>query len=446
MKHGTKLKNQLCYFLVDKGDEDGGMFLSSAYEKFIEWQNAFINLIISSNNMNGILNGYISQLEQEIYVQDATEEEIIKIDENIYKNLENLILSCSMRNIFEEENKINYKFYNNIEYNYDYIEEELGKIILPGKKRFRIKGIKFIKYLYEGFRGDDSSILVEYNTRYIQRELTNDEKESLNELLKVNNSSKFYNEVFSSLLILMNHIISENYEQNYLIYKIIESLPNYARLNEKLVNFFKAKYEFYSEEKVYTINTLVSIFEYFEALCWVDMKKNILEDYQLELNEKAQTFILDYFENNHDKLINKKNFVFALRKLISRALVGTRQETEIKSEAKLKLYITRSDLWNKEIVENDSFDKEIEDIFKEDILVGQSLKLHELLDGENILFEGIYKVRKEENPQKLENNEFEINTNQIQNKDEEKDVDENKDDDGNNENEEDEESSEKDEY
>ena len=441
-----KLENQLCYFLVDKGDEDGGMFLASAYEKFIEWQNAFINLIISSNNMNGILNGYISQLEQEIYVQDATEEEIIKIDENIYKNLENLILSCSMRNIFEEENKINYKFYNNIEYNYDYIEEELGKIILPGKKRFRIKGIKFIKYLYEGFRGDDSSILVEYNTRYIQRELTNDEKESLNELLKVNNSSKFYNEVFSSLLILMNHIISENYEQNYLIYKIIESLPNYARLNEKLVNFFKAKYEFYSEEKVYTINTLVSIFEYFEALCWVDMKKNILEDYQLELNEKAQTFILDYFENNHDKLINKKNFVFALRKLISRALVGTRQETDIKSEAKLKLYITRSDLWNKEIVENDSFDKEIEDIFKEDILVGQSLKLHELLDGENILFEGIYKVRKEENPQKIENNEFEINTNQIQNKDEEKDVDENKDDDGNNENEEDEESSEKDEY
>ena len=39
-----------------------------------------------------------------------------------------------MRDIFEPNNKINYKKYNDIKYNYDYIEEELGKLILPGLK------------------------------------------------------------------------------------------------------------------------------------------------------------------------------------------------------------------------------------------------------------------------------------------------------------------------
>jgi len=37
------------------------------------------------------------------------------------------------------------------------------------------------------------------------------------------------------------------------------------------------------EEKVFTINTLVSIFEYFEALCWDDIKKDVLLDYKIEL-------------------------------------------------------------------------------------------------------------------------------------------------------------------
>ena len=40
------IDNNLCYFLVDVGDQDGGIFLASAYEHLIEWQNKIINLII----------------------------------------------------------------------------------------------------------------------------------------------------------------------------------------------------------------------------------------------------------------------------------------------------------------------------------------------------------------------------------------------------------------
>ena len=99
------INNFLCDFLVDDGDKEGGMFLSAAYRYFIESQNTFINYIISKNNFKGILNSYISQLEQNINIQDAIKNEIIKIDGNIFDLLDNLISSNSMRNIFAQ-NKI----------------------------------------------------------------------------------------------------------------------------------------------------------------------------------------------------------------------------------------------------------------------------------------------------------------------------------------------------
>ena len=395
------IDNALCYFLTDDGDKEGGMFLAAAYQNYIIWQNNFINEIISKNDIKGILNSYVSKLEQEILVQEATKDEIINIDDNIYKSFLDFISTYSMRNIFDKNNKINYKNYNDIKYDYESIEEELGKIILPGLKKFKIDKIKFISYLFEGFRGGNSSILVDYNTKYIQRELSDMEKESLSELLENNNSSKFYNDVFASLQILMNEIIKENYAQNHSIYKIIESLPNYIILNDKLIQMFKSKYEFLDQNSnVFTINSLVSIFEYFESLCWNEIKKNILPDYQLELSEEAKKFIINYFEknNNEDKIINIKNFTTALRRLIARSLAGSRQETDIKSDSALKLYIFRYDLWPNGFVDNDAFEIQIFEICRDDILIGNCWNLYNILDGDNY----IEKIKKKDDNKNIE--------------------------------------------
>ena len=408
-----KIDNALCYFLVDDGDKDGGMFLASAYQHLIEWQNLFINEIISKNEMKGILNSYVSQLEQEINIEDATSDEIINIDDKTYQTFNELISKSSMRNIFSEDDKINYKNYNDIKYNLDFIEEEMGKLILPGIKKFKNDKIKFITYLFEGLRGGNSTVLVDYNAKYNQRELTDDEKDSLSDLLK-NNNSKFYNDVFASLQILMNEILKENYNQNYLIYKVIESLPKYIILNEELVKLFKSKYEYNPEEQAFTINTLVSIFEYFEALCWKEMQKNILFDYKLELSEDIKNYINEYFNKlTEDKLINKEKFTNALRRLISRSLAGSRQDIDIKSEAALKLYMTREDLWSKETMDNILFDGEIDQICKDNITIGHCFNLYNLLDGDSILNALIYRA-KENNKISDPNN---INTDQNDNQD-----------------------------
>ena len=436
-----KIDNKLCYFLVDNGDIEGGMFLASAYQNLIEWQNAFINVIISKNTLNGILNSYVPLLEQEIDIQDANREEIINIDTNTFKTFNNLIFHSSMRNVFNNENKINYKNYNNILYNFDYIEEELGKVILPGIKKFKKEKIKFITYLFEGFRGENSSILIDFNDKYPQKPLTEEEKDSLIDLIKSNNSRQFYNDIFASLQILMNEIIKQNYEQNHLIYKIIETLPPYIILNQALVKMFKEKYEFFMEEKILTINSLVSIFEYFEALCWKDIQNNILMDYKIEMPEESKKNILEYFEKNknENKVINKTNLTTALRRLMSRSIAGSRQEIDIKPDSKLRLYIGQYELWTQEIVESEAFQREKDEIIREDILICHCWMLYNILDGDNLLEKEINRNKEEKQKheenienEKEKNDEFEINTdsNQIEekkeeeNKKEKKDIDE----------------------
>ena len=404
----------LCYFLIDNGEKNG-LFLASAYEQLIDWQNEFIDEIISKNKMSGILNSYVPQLEKEINIQDATKYDIINIDENIYKNLNELISSCSMRNIFnKKKNMIDYNNYNDIIYDYDFIEEELGKLILPGLKKFKKDKITFITYLYEGLRGENSSILIEYNNKYIKKELIEDEKTSIIKLIKKNNNkNKFIQDIFSSLQILMNEILKENYNQDYLIYNIIEKLPHYIILNEELVKMIKNKYKNDEDKKSFNVNSLVSIFEYLEDLNWNEIKKNIPQDYQIELDEEIKRYILNYFDTIKDekKIITKINFVSALRKLISRFIAGTRLDIDIKEDAVLNLYIKREDLWNKKILEEKTFEEEIERICKNEILIKHCWCLYNLLEGDENKYEKMNQNKKNKNINRIiEENEFEINT------------------------------------
>ena len=93
-----------------------------------------------------------------------------------------------MRNIIKENEEIDYQNYNDIIYDFDYIEKELGKLILVGKKRFTSK-IKFIKYLYEGFNSSDCIILGEFKSKYGKRELNNAEKDTLTSFIKNNKNN-----------------------------------------------------------------------------------------------------------------------------------------------------------------------------------------------------------------------------------------------------------------
>ena len=243
-------------------------------------------------------------------------------------------------------------------------------------------------------------MLTQYNDKYQQYELSEEEKNYINKSLKnINNDNKVYNDIFSSLQILMNEILKENYQQNYLIYDIIQKIPKYVILNEELIKLIENRYN--DVKNSFTINSLVSIFEYFEELCWENIKKYIPEDFKTPIDEKIMKNIRHYFEknkNNEKKLIDKIIFTKAIRKLISRYIVGTRQETDIKPEIELKLHIIKPEFWPKNIIDdNDMFNLQIDEIFKSKINVEQSLELYNSLQGDENQFKNLNIEEQEQN-------------------------------------------------
>ena len=118
----------------------------------------------------------------------------------------------------------------------------------------------------------------------------------------------------------------------------------------------------------------------------------------------------------------------ALRRLMSRSISGSRQEIEIKADSQLKLYIGQYELWTQQNVESEAFQREKDEIIKDDILICHCWMFYNILDGDNFLNKEINKNKEERQKQKHEvydinekvkNEEFEINTSSNQ-KDEKK--------------------------
>jgi hypothetical protein len=149
-------EDPIANILNDDGEFGFGMNLAAAYQKFNDWQTKILGNIISSNSQNGVLLYFRDQISKEIYTQDATSSEIIsfnlKNENSMFNNLEEIIAAFSRRNCINIDGSINYSNYKVIEYNFDLIEEEIGKIILPGKKSFKPDSQKFVTYGFEGYR------------------------------------------------------------------------------------------------------------------------------------------------------------------------------------------------------------------------------------------------------------------------------------------------------
>ena len=150
-----KESDPIAFVLNDDGEVSYGMHLAAAYQKFINWQNSFLNNIIENISQSGVLHYFKDQLKKEIYAQDATNTEIVNLnldnDTSLYNSFNEIFTVFSRRNCFDK-GKINYSNYKNIQYDFDLIEEEIGKIILPGKKLFK-NSQRFVTYGFEGYRG-----------------------------------------------------------------------------------------------------------------------------------------------------------------------------------------------------------------------------------------------------------------------------------------------------
>ena len=289
-------EKSLCTVLLD--DNEPGYYLASIYKKLIEYQNTFLDNIININSQNGLLHCFVKQLSNEIMVQDSTINEIVKLD--IDKNEKNNLKLYSDLNEIIFVNTSNNVFTNKFNYELDQIELELGNIILPGIRKFKSTDdeLRYITYMFEGYRGKNSNILTNFNEKYTPKELTQKEKNILHYF--INNFAKDeYKNFLFCIQILINYIQNSGNPKETPIYQIILNIPDHINVDENIKNLFITNKEF-------TTDKLVRIFEFFEHLCWNQITDNLLDEFKKPLNEDKIKLIEDYYKNNNDDKNNIK--------------------------------------------------------------------------------------------------------------------------------------------
>ena len=413
------MENTLINFLPDDGELYGGMYLASAYRNFIDWQNEFVKMVIKCIGPDSLLRSYLSQLNQEIHVYEANEEDVVKINLNHLKNVKNMIFQYSMRDIFKN-GKIDFKeFKRSIKFDFDSIENELARSILPGVKQFisseASDPIQFVSYLYETFRSSRSSIITNYNIKYPSRALTTEEEKLLYSFIKEKKSKKqnFYVDVLSSCQILIDYIQKENFNKNKAILSVIKDLPKYIEIDDFLKSFFIEKTEDMiptddNNIQMFSINTLIKIYELMEFLCWDQFKNNLNDQYKMHLSEDMKKKINKVIESsiNENSIIKKQDLANAVRRLVSRYLSGKRGDTDIGEDKRIFDYINRADLWKPEFMDNEDFETELFNIFENikrefnlvpeggqvnneagiienpGLIIGQAMEFYELINDE----------------------------------------------------------------
>ena len=375
----------LDYFLNDNAVVGKGMYIAAALQNFISWQNNFLEKLIDNLKNGGILHHFVDNMKKTIDVQNATKKDVLNFDE-MNNDLSQIIFENSQRNIFKMENKVSYQNYRQFIYDFDSIEKTLGKILLTGKVKFNGENnLKFVTYCLEGFRGNKSSVFIDFINQYKIMDLNKETKQKIynKEKQKIKNKSNDLQKILFSIQLLIYYLTQDVKSGKEEINSIIKDLPKYVTLTKECISFF--------EDQDFKVCELTAIYSYFELLCFKTIEENLNEYYKTQIDEKIKENILKEFENGNKKIVNKINLSTACRKLISRYLVSARNDTDLSEKNKLFDYLLREELWSKEDWKNnDLIQNELEFLNYNDIIVGQCYELYNLLGGdENEALKGI---------------------------------------------------------
>ena len=309
-----------------------------------------------------------------------------------------MILFYSYKDSFKKNFEFDFAKKDKVKFNLEEIEEQLEYLLLPGKKKFSSK-LDFVIYQFEGFRNQNSSILSTFINKYPQRKLNKEEEKNLydfrNEQFSIDSLKKI---LFSiQLMITFYNERAILYNNNTLISETISDFPHYFKIPDDTKNLFKTPF---------TINNIISVYEYFELLCFGEFRKNIDPSYNEQISEEKREKIKRYLlnlEKNENALLDKIKICTTLRKFISRSLVGIREDLEIGPNIELfGVLIYREDCWDKEIFTNARLNIEIEDLEKLDIKFSEILSLYDFLGGDYSLLGQSIKNKIEEKEEEEE--------------------------------------------
>ena len=378
----------LACFLNDDGELLNGMYLAAACQNFISWQNTFLQPIIDTVMHNGILHYYVNNLKKKIPVQTAKVNQTLLLEDSFkkskYINFDELYYTFSKRDIFKEDGTINYLNYNSFKYDYNKIEEEFGKIILPGLCLFDNEdNLNFVTYWSEGFRGGKSDTLSTFYLKYPQKDLNSNEKQIINDYINNLLSERHnydFKGFFGSLQLLLFYLANNDVKKGEKISNIINQAPPYLKITGDCINFFN------NEGNMLILDKLMNIFFFIEHLCFNDLVQSLQPEYQKEIPEDIEQRIREklLIQRNPEDVYTIGDLAAAVRRYISRYLVGKRQTTDIDENRDLAYDLSRTDLWPEKIGRLDNLeDLIITQLSEFGLKVSQAFSLYRIIEEED---------------------------------------------------------------
>ena len=391
-KKDLSSNDKLVYFLNDDGELGYGMYLAAAGQNFITWQNSFLQPIIDSVAQNGILHCFAKNMQRRIPLQDAKLNQILLIEDcffnSSYYNFEDILSTFSKRDIFKENKTINYFNYNSFIYDFVSIEEELGKLLLPGKCLFENEdNLNFITYWSEGFRGGKSDTLSLFYLKYPQKDLNKDEKLVIINYLQ-RQSKKKDNDLksfFGSMQLILFYLATSLFKIDEKIINILDNSSQYLKVSDNCYNFFK------KEGKEFTLEKLMNIFSFIEHLCFKELSDTLQQEYKKEIPKDLQEKIKKQLLEQKDKngVYSISQLAAAVRRYISRYLAGKRQTVDIDDKRDLAFDLSRVDLWDEKIGKLDNLEELIVNQLGEfRLTVGQAYEFYKLIAHEDLIPKG----------------------------------------------------------
>ena len=384
--------DKLVYFLNDDGELGYGMYLAAAGQNFITWQNSFLQPIIDSVAQNGILHCFAKNMKRAIPLQNAKLNQILLLEDcfnnSPYYNFEDILSTFSKRDIIKKDKTINYLNYNSFVYDFVSIEEELGKLLLPGKCLFENEdNLNFVTYWSEGFRGGKSDTLSLFYLKYPQKDLREDEKLVIINYLE-NQKKKNDNDlksIFGSIQLILFYLTTSSFKNDEKIINVLDNSNQYLKVSNECYNFFL------KEGKEFTIEKLMNVFSFIEHLCFKELSDTLQAEYKKEIPKDLQEKIKKKLLESKDKneVISISQLASAVRRYISRYLAGKRQTVDIDDQRDLAFDLSRIDLWDEKIGKLDNLDDLIvSQIGEFKLTVGQAYEFYKLIAQEDLCPQG----------------------------------------------------------
>lgn len=200
--------------------------------------------------------------------------------------------------------------------------------------------------------------------------------------MKPNNKNYDFKEFFSSMQMIIFYLNEKGMLNNEeKILNVLKNAPSYFKISDDCNDFF------FKEGAELTVDKIMNIFFFIEHLCYEDLEKTLLDEYKEKIPENKKVLIQNKLLNNKSNQEVKyttKELAAAIRRFISRYLVGKRQEIDIKKDRDLPYELSRIDLWEENIAQLENLEELLGEQLNEfNLKVDNAWDLYELIGEED---------------------------------------------------------------